>query len=235
MATRLDFESEVATEAGGSLESAIARDPLTLRRLCNAAVNEVARRAECYLSEWVVDIEGTAEAPMRRFCIPHGDEGEIFKIKLVTVTLSDGTKRDFLPSDFYTALGLAQQCSKYPGNPESGNPTYLVVSMPHLEIYPNPNYTVDPEVADGIVLYGFGTPGRLWNPESTSESDDDVFPLPPAAWDAAKYLVIWKILALDPTPLNQAKAKMLGLPGYATDLIMEAKSMAGDMYGGATR
>lgn len=231
--TRLDFESEVATEAGGLLESAISRDPLTLRRICSAAVNEVARRAECFLSEWVVDLEGTTNSPMRRFCIPHGDEGEIFNIKLVTVTLSDGTKRDIRHRDFYTAKGLSDDYSEYPATPRAGNPEFLVVSMPHLELYPNPNYTVSG--GGGIVLYGFGTPGKLWNPESTTESDDDEFPLPPVAWDAAKYLAIWKVLSYDPTQANQARAKMLGLPGYATELINEARSVAGDMYGGATR
>ena len=145
------------------------REPLLLDEIVRIACNDVAQRTDCYQTSFTLDIDGSPTA-LGLFCLP----GDLYKIKGVRVTLSDGSYRILTQRNgqFVTRTWMNQYIPTWATSPESGDPRYLVLERPEAQLYPFPNY----DSTGGLILYGFARPGDAWTSSAAAESD--ACPLP---------------------------------------------------------
>lgn len=150
-------------------------DPLLLDEVLIQACDHVARLSDCFWTYFDLDINGSP-TPQAEFCLPRGGSGELYKIKRARVTLDSGSYAVLREGkDFVNVMWMDRYCPEWATNPASGaEPALLVFMGADAMLYPLPNW----DEANGLRLYGFGTPGRLWNSAETDISDADEFPLP---------------------------------------------------------
>jgi hypothetical protein len=205
-------------------------DPLMLDENLIDATNHVAQEADGFWTYFDFDLDGTTSAPVSSICKPRGDSGELYKNKSARVTTPSGKISLAEGRNIVTAAWMDKNVPEWRDTPATGNtPDYLVIAGPDYILYPLPTFTQ----AAGLRVYGFGTPGRLWDAEATTISDDDVFPLPnyaaPAVETYAKYLRCIQF----PSKENMMRMQVFK-DLFDNDLLPSVQALAANEYGRAS-
>lgn len=201
MSTRAQIERDVALLLGEDATSPGFGEPLWLRRAVINATDEVARSADAYYTYYDMDLDGTANAPVERLCIP----GELYKLKAVRVTQADGTERLFTEyTDIVTTAWMDRSQPTWRTDPRTGATEVVVVARPDFILYPRPTWTATAAVR----LYGFGVPGEDWT-TSGAVAGTDEFPLPEFCRPAVVYAAACLRCIQMPSDDNRRRREML--------------------------
>jgi hypothetical protein len=175
------------------------RDPLMLDSAIYAAADEAARLTDCFQSSWTLNIDGSPTA-MGLFCV----DG-LYRLTSALVTLSTGTKKVLTHSNggILSRRAMDMRSPTWQTTPLSGEPSWLVVELPNLQLYPNPDY----DQTGGLVLYGFGVPGTSWS--GSTDTPTTECPLPSIAHQLAYWLAVRRRCIQFPTPDNMARLPLI--------------------------
>jgi hypothetical protein len=209
-------------------------DPLGLEECLLTATDHVARMADCYQTWYSLDITGSTATPQAEQCMPHGDSGEIYKLKRVRVELTTtGDYREFrrgsseAGSAIVNAAWMSRNVPEWTEKPASGlSPDYIVLTGTGVLIYPLPTWTK----SAGIRLYGFATPGRTWDlPSGYIDPDEAVFPLPSYALAAVETYARMLRCEQFPSKENMLRYNMIR-PRFEEDLLPDVCQKAAQEY-----
>ena len=173
--TRLEIEQQISLLLKEDFHSDGGGDPLTLRNLVIGSTNRLARATDAFY----IDAATTGiVSGQGRYCFD-----EMYRVVSVLVTLADGSKQQMTQRD----IGwMDRHRPNWREAPESGDPSEWAYAEPNLYLYEVPDYAA----ATGLVLSGWGVPGKYWNYVSgvpQEPANGDIFPLPDRAVDAVIY------------------------------------------------